>query len=45
MFLFQFNYMVILPVLKTLEITLPTVQLWHKLQLELTTFSFFAAKM
>lgn len=44
MFLFRFNYMVILPVLKTLEITLPTVQLWHQLLLELTTFSFLQRK-
>lgn len=43
-FLFRFNYMMVLPVLNTLEITLPTVQLWHQLPLELTTFSFLQRK-
>lgn len=44
MFLFRVNYMVILPVFKTLEITLPTEQMGHQLQLELTTFSFLQRK-
>lgn len=41
---FSVNYMARVLVLKTYEITSSTVQPWHKLQLQLTTFSFLQRK-